>query len=250
MHQHAPGRPPPGALLDLTLPWTTFTGTADAPGTLGRIGPTSAPEGRRLASLALHCAATQWRIILTGPDHSAIAVTRIPRPAGTHNPPGTTGITGQITIVLPATALDTAPAANPQLTDGICARLLTAARRALDDARNQAEADRRAPGGCAHTTASPACQPPPPIREYVTARDQTCRHPHCGQPARRADPDHTIPHDHGGRTCPCNLSALCRHHHQLKQHPGGTLTQPRPGTFRWTTPAGRTYTTRPHEYDT
>ncbi|HMH92841.1 MAG TPA: HNH endonuclease signature motif containing protein, partial [Streptosporangiaceae bacterium] len=113
-----------------------------------------------------------------------------------------------------------------------------------------AEADRRAPDGCAHTTASAAYQPPPRIREYVTARDQTCRHPHCGQPAWRCDLDHTIAYDQGGRTCPCDLGALCRRHHQLKQRPGWTLTQPEPGTFCWTTPEGRTYTTHPHEYYT
>ena len=78
----------------------------------------------------------------------------------------------------------------------------------------------------------------------------TCRHPRCGQPAWRADLDHTTPFDHGGPTCPCNLGALCRHHHQLKQHPRWTLTQPQPGTFLWTTPAGRTYTTNSDQYAT
>jgi hypothetical protein len=270
---HASGRPPPAGLLDLTLPWTTFTGTTDAAGTLGRIGAITAPEARRLASLALRSAATQWRIILTDADGRAIALTRLPRfrpAAGTHDPPaaptgtGTTGTTGtgtgtgtteltgiigRVTIVLPADALDTAPPANPRLSRGIYARLLHAARRARDHAQQRADADRHTLGGCAHTMASPAYRPPPRIREHVTARDGTCRGPRCGQPAWRADLDHTIPYDHGGRTCPCDLGALCRRHHQLKQHPGWTLTQPEPGTFRWTTPAGRTYTTRPHRYD-
>jgi hypothetical protein len=259
---HASGRPPPAGLLDLTLPWTTFTGTTDGPGTLGRIGAITAPEARRLASLALRSAATQWRIILTDADGHAIAVTRLPRSrpaAGTHDPPadatapGTTeltGIIGRVTIVLPAAALDIAPPANPRLSRGIYARLLNAARRARDHARQRADADRHALGGCAHTMASPAYRPPPRIREHVTARDGTCRGPRCGQPAWRADLDHTIPYEHGGRTCPCDLGALCRRHHQLKQHPGWTLTQPEPGTFGWTTPAGRTYTTRAHRYDT
>ncbi|HMH89960.1 MAG TPA: DUF222 domain-containing protein [Streptosporangiaceae bacterium] len=248
------GRPPPGGLLDLTLPWVTFIGTADAPATLGRIGPVTAPEARRLASLALRCSSTQWRIIVTDADRHAIAVTRLPRtrPPGGPEPPGRTGIIGRITIVVPADALDTAPAPapDPRLTGGIYARLLTAARRARDRAQAQAAADRHAPGGCAHTTASPAYQPPPRIREYVAARDQTCRGPRCGQPAWRGDLDHTIAYDQGGRTCPCDLGAVCRRHHRLKQHPGWTLTQPQPGTFCWTTPAGRSYTTRPHQYYT
>jgi hypothetical protein len=34
-----------------------------------------------------------------------------------------------------------------------------------------------------------------------------------------------------------------------KQAPGWTLIQPQPGVMRWTTPAGRSYTTRPTVYD-
>jgi hypothetical protein len=242
------GRPPPGGLLDLTLPWVTFTGMTDAPGTLGRIGPLTAPEARRLASLALCSPGTQWRVILTDAERHAIAVARIPR-AG-RGPSGGAPIVGRVTIVMPADALDTAPASHPRLPDGIYARLLAAARRARDQARRQAEADRDAPGGCAHTTASPAYAPPPRLREFVAARDQTCRGPHCGQPAWSGDLDHTIPYDQGGLTCPCDLGAVCRRHHRLKQRPGWTLTQPRPGVFSWTTPAGRTYATHPAPHRT
>jgi hypothetical protein len=182
---------------------------------LGRIGPITAPEGRRLAGLALRDPATQWRIILTDPAGHAIAVARIRRtgshdpsgttppagtpPAGTSGPPGrvpatgmtATGMTGvisRVTIVMPAGALDTAPDPNDRLPDGIYTRLLTAARRARDHARNQAVADQDAPGSCAHTTASPAYQPPPRIREHVTARDRTCRHPGCGQHSAERGP--------------------------------------------------------------
>ena len=54
-------RPPPGGLLDVTLPWATFTGSADAPGNLGRIGPITAPQARQAVNLALRDARTQWR---------------------------------------------------------------------------------------------------------------------------------------------------------------------------------------------
>jgi hypothetical protein len=144
---------------------------------------------------------------------------------------------------MPAEVLDAA--AGPRIGDGICARILAAARRVRDQALERAAADRHAPGGCVHATASAAYQPPPRIREYVTARDQTCRNPRCGQPAWRADLDHTIPFDQGGPTCPCNLGPLCRRHHQLKQRPGWSLTQPRPGIFQWATPAGRAYIVTP-----
>jgi hypothetical protein len=49
-----------------------------------------------------------------------------------------------------------------------------------------------------------------------------------------------------GNLCCYDLhGGLCRAHHILKQYLGWTLTQPRPGTFIWTTPAGRTYTATP-----
>jgi Domain of unknown function (DUF222) len=91
----------------------------------------------------------------------------------------------------------------------------------------------------------PGYRPPPRLREFVTARDVTCRGLACRQPAWRADLDHTIPYDQGGRTCRCNFGGGCRKHHILKQHPRWKLEQTRPGVFTWTTPAGRTYTTGP-----
>ncbi|MGH3406187.1 MAG: hypothetical protein ACRDRJ_27350, partial [Streptosporangiaceae bacterium] len=75
-------------------------------------------------------------------------------------------------------------------------------------AQRQAAADAAAPGGCAHTTATAAYRPTTKIRDYVTARDQTCRNPCCRQPARHADLDHTTPFDQGGLTCECNLGGL------------------------------------------
>ncbi|MGH3399735.1 MAG: hypothetical protein ACRDPO_34135, partial [Streptosporangiaceae bacterium] len=76
----------------------------------------------------------------------------------------------------------------------------------------------------------------------------TCRNPRCRQPAHHADLDHTTPYDQGGLTCECNLGGYCRTHHKIKQLPGWTLTQPTPGHFQLTTPAGRTYTTTPDAY--
>ena len=81
------------------------------------------------------------------------------------------------------------------------------------------------------------------------ARDGTCRFPSCRQPAWRTDLDHTVPYEAGGRTCACNLGALCRTHHLTKQLPGWTLRQPQPGTFAWTTGLGRQYTITPDQYD-
>ena len=126
--------------------------------------------------------------------------------------------------------------------------MLRAARRAHARAHRQAAADAAAPGGCAHTNATAAYRPTTKIRDHVTARDQTCRNPRCRQPARHADLDHTRAWHQGGLTCECNLGGHCRRDHKIKQLPGWTLTQPTPGHFQLTTPAGRTYTTTPDPY--
>jgi hypothetical protein len=82
----------------------------------------------------------------------------------------------------------------------------------------------------------------------AAARTATCPAPGCGASAHYADIDHTIPWP-GGPTAEGNLGPTCRHHHRAKQAPGWKLEQPEPGVFRWTTPAGRGYQTRPTRYD-
>jgi hypothetical protein len=102
---------------------------------------------------------------------------------------------------------------------------------------------------CDHATEAPGYHVPDSMRDFLEARDITCRSPICRQPAWRSDQDHTIPHDAGGRTCPCNLGAECRTNHQLKQIPGWRLDQDiAPGIFTWTTPAGLTYTVTPDRH--
>jgi hypothetical protein len=50
------------------------------------------------------------------------------------------------------------------------------------------------------------------------------------------------------RTCMCCQGPKCRHDHRLKQQPGWTVDQRPDGTFRWTTPVGRSYDTEPTRY--
>jgi hypothetical protein len=47
-----------------------------------------------------------------------------------------------------------------------------------------------------------------------------------------------------------NDAPKCRHDHRLKQHPRWHVDQDPDGTFRWTTPSGRQYTTEPTRYPT
>jgi hypothetical protein len=48
--------------------------------------------------------------------------------------------------------------------------------------------------------------------------------------------------------CYENHASKCRHDHRLKQHPRWHVDQLPDGTFRWTTPSGRQYTTEPTRY--
>ncbi|HEX3489040.1 MAG TPA: DUF222 domain-containing protein [Streptosporangiaceae bacterium] len=238
-----PSRPPPGR-LELVISWRAFTGDPAGPATLSRIGPITAAQALPLALNAAADPHSRWQVIVTDSDGYAIAVETVRR----RYPPGRTrrpaGVTSLVAVTIPATTLD-------QLTDtghGIKATVLHAARRARARAQQQAAADASVPGGCTHTAASPSYRPTQKIRDYVTARDQTCRNPRCRQPARHADLDHTTAWHKGGPTCTCNLGPFCRVHHQIKQLPGWTLIQTRPGNFQLTTPAGRTYTTTPDPY--
>jgi hypothetical protein len=86
------------------------------------------------------------------------------------------------------------------------------------------------------------------LRHLVEVRDGQCTQPTCVRAARRCDFEHAVPYDKGGRTCGCNGGCRCRRDHKVKQSPGWAVTQPRPGYYQWTTPAGRTYTTEPTRY--
>jgi hypothetical protein len=103
-------------------------------------------------------------------------------------------------------------------------------------------------GTCDHRHQEPRYQPSRHLQHLITTRTPTCTAPGCQCPAARCDLDHTIPYDHGGRTCECDLAPLCRHHHRCKQAEGWHLDQPQPGVMTWTTPSGRHYTTPPGPY--
>jgi hypothetical protein len=263
-------RPAAGGLLDLTLPWATLAGESAEPGHLSRIGPITPAQASHLALLATLDATVRWRVIVTDEDGKALAVTWVRRdsaragPASRGDPPGSdvrgkgyapaggnspadsdasgscAGLICRVTVAIPRNALAQPLSSVPP----IAARVLGAAVKADE----QAEADDAAAVGCTHAGASRAYRPPPRLQAHVVARDVTCRFPTCRQPAWRCDIDHTIPFDRGGLTCRCNLGGLCRTHHQIKQHPRWRLDQPAPGSFVWTTPAGRRYLSEPDRH--
>jgi hypothetical protein len=271
-------RGPAGRLLHLTVPWRTLAGILAEPGQLSRLGPVTAHTARHLAGTAADDPETEWKVIVTDRNGQAIAVTRIRR-SRARSPAGApaAGFVSQVILTVPAFLARSSPIQRPLASSSavpgeagapaesaasygsgpssesplgkiLAAALSAAALAAARAEAETAEAASQGTSGCAHRKASLAYRPPPRLREYVAARDQTCRSPVCRQPASRADLDHTVPHDQGGRTCDCNLGGACRTHHRLKQRPGWQLAQPAPGIFLWTTPAGRTYTQTPDTY--
>jgi hypothetical protein len=255
-YNRASGRPPPG-LLDVLLPWSAFTCASSEPAILGRIGPVTPQQAWQLLDLATRHPGTQWRVILTDDSGHAQAVERLraswsAAPSETRAGPMTTAPTiGRVTVTVPEDAISSESNGRASL-DGLPGALLRAASRAAASARAVRLANEAAGGfahsGCAHSVGTAAYRPSPRLREFVAARDLTCTFPTCGQPAWRADLDHTVPWHRGGPTCRCNLGGRCRTHHKIKQLPGWNLEQTVAGTFRWTTPSGRAYTVGPYRY--
>jgi hypothetical protein len=97
--------------------------------------------------------------------------------------------------------------------------------------------------------ATPAAYPAPTaLAGFVAARDRHPVNPCAGlTSAAAADLDHTVPASAGGRTVRDNLASLVRRWHRLRTH-GGWLVERVDRGWRWTSPTGRTTTTRPHDY--
>lgn len=95
---------------------------------------------------------------------------------------------------------------------------------------------------------------PADLADHIRNRDGTCRFPGCTTPATDCDLDHIRAWQHGGTTDADNLISLCRGDHRLKHetrwHVEPVPDPTRPGTLRWTSPAGREYLTHPEHPDT
>ncbi|MFJ4173643.1 DUF222 domain-containing protein [Microbacterium sp. NPDC089696] len=88
-------------------------------------------------------------------------------------------------------------------------------------------------------------RPSAEMKRHLLARDQHCRFPTCGRPAREGDLDHTHDHALGGETTVDNLAALCRRHHSLKHHTPWHVENLGDGVLVWTSPTGGTYVDAP-----
>jgi hypothetical protein len=239
-----PGRAQPGAApagfagrVTLTVPLATLAGLADRPGELGSLGPVDPWLARDLARAAAASPKTTWCLTVTdnqghavahgcarpepksnakragpGPPPGGFSFT----PAGRDGPPGGYG-TWRLTIPEPGPGL-----------------IITIDSITTDP--------------CDHRHENSGHDAGVKLRHLSQIRHATCTSPVCRRPAAQCDLEHNTPHEAGGRTCLCNTGPKCRHDHRLKQHPKWKVDQLPDGTFRWTTPAGRTYETEPTRY--
>jgi len=81
--------------------------------------------------------------------------------------------------------------------------------------------------------------PPQALRDFLLARDKTCRFPGCRRSGIKGEIDNAIPWEEGGETSPKNLGLLCKRHHQLKTHGGWKLESFEDGSCEWTSPLGK-----------
>jgi hypothetical protein len=196
------------ALVNITVPLAAWQGDPGAAGEAAGFGLLDAQDAHALVTAAARHPNTRWCLTVLHPDGTAAA----------HGC---------------ATGRHPWPQGQP------AAQFLAALKPALKPVIR---------GPCDHAQAERGYRPSRKLRHLVNARNTRCTAPGCGQPAARCDLDHTQPWHQGGKTCPCNLAPLCRHHHRCKQAEGWWLEQPEPGVLVWRTPAGRSYTTTPTVY--
>jgi hypothetical protein len=225
--------------VTLTVPLGTAAGLADRPGELTGLGPVDPWLARDLAAAAARNPKTTWCVTVTD-EHGHAVGHGCARPepgsrrtrAGPGPPPGGGGFSftpasrdgppgGYGTWILRT------PGPGPDL------------RVTLDPLDTQ---------DCDHRFESRGHDPGVKLRHLTQVRHATCTSPICRRPAAQCDFEHNTAYEAGGRSCLCNTGPKCRHDHRLKQHPKWTVDQLPDGTFRWTTPAGRSYHTEPTRY--
>jgi hypothetical protein len=224
--------------VTLTAPLATLTRLAGRPGELSGLGPVDPWLTRDLAAAAAANPKTTWCLTVT--DNLGHAVghgcarpePRTHRQRAGPGPPGETGFSftpasrdgppggyGSWRLRTPGPGPDLIITLDPVTTDP-----------------------------CDHRHETSRHDPGARLRHLAQVRHATCTSPVCRRPAAQADHEHNTPYEAGGRTCLCNTGPKCRHDHRLKQHPKWKVDQLPDGTFRWTTPSGRTYTTEPTRY--
>jgi len=236
----APGAAPAGfaGRVTLTVPLATLAGLADRPGELGSLGPVDPWLARDLAAAAAANPKTTWCLTVTdGQGHAVAHGCARPEPKNQRNRAG------------PGPPAETGFSFTPASRDGPPAGYGTWRLRTPGPGPDLIiTIDPITTDPCDHQHETKGHDPGAKLRHLSQIRHTTCTSPICRRPASRADFEHNTPYEAGGRTCLCNTGPKCRHDHRLKQHPRWKVDQLPDGTFRWTTPAGRSYDTEPTRY--
>jgi hypothetical protein len=224
--------------VTLTVPLANLAGLADRPGELGGLGPVDPWLARDLATAAARNPKTTWCVTVTDEHGHAVGhgcarpEPRSRKQRAGPGPPRETGFT-----FTPASR-DGPPGGHGTWrlrTPGPGPDLIITLESLTTDP-------------CDHRHQARGHDPGVTLKHLIQVRHATCTSPVCRRPAAQCDVEHNTPYETGGRTCRCNTGPKCRHDHRLKQHPKWTVDQLPDGTFRWTTPSGRTYTTEPTRY--
>jgi hypothetical protein len=224
---------PPGFAghVTLTIPEATVTGRADRPGELAGIGPVDPGLARDLAAAAARNPRSTWCITVTD-QHGHAVGHGCARPIRRRKPGGPAP---------PAFTFTRTDLPGPSGGYGIW-RLTTGYQDLLIKIGSFPAGD------CDHRHEAKGHDPGVMLRHLAEVLHATCTGPGCRRPASRADFEHNIPYEVGGRTCLCNGNPKCRHDHRLKQHPRWNAEQLPNGYVRWTAPSGRQYVTEPTRY--
>jgi hypothetical protein len=254
----------------LTIPLTTLLELAQRPGEIPGIGPVDPWLARDLARASAANAKTTWCLTVTDQDGHAIGhgcarpepknhstptgKRHKQQPPGGTDPPGGTGSPGSTSpdppggssrdgprFTFTVEGQDRPPGGYGQWRFG------TGIPGQPDLLIN---IDPIATGTCDHRFEASGHDPGVKLRHLTQIRHATCTGPTCRRPALQCDFEHNTPYEAGGRTCICNGAPKCRHEHRLKQDPRWKVDQHPDGTFTWTAPSGRQYTTEPTSYPT
>ena len=224
--------------VTLTVPLATLTGLADRPGDLAGLGPVDPWLSRDLARAAARNPKSTWCLTVTDDKGHAVGhrcarpEPRSHRQRAGPGPPDAAGFTFT-------------PASRDSPPDGYGTWRL----RTLGSGSDLIiTLDPITTDPCDHRQETSRHDPGVKLRHLSQVRHATCTSPICRRPAAQCDHEHNVPYEAGGRSCLCNTGPKCRHDHRLKQHPKWKVDQLPDGTFRWTTPSGRTYTTEPTRY--
>jgi hypothetical protein len=257
------GKPP---LPEVAVPLATLQRRAERPGDNRLLGPFDPAMARDLAVAAARSPASQWEVTIVDDDGYAVGHgIACPGNRRRHTPqqpgpppfgalPARVNITVHETVLrqLAAQEAQPRPGAPPgdwrlapkTAKDGIGTWILT-----LPGGREMTVRFDVVPThDCDHRYRVNAYEPSDRLRRLVQVRDHECTFPSCSRPARESDWEHAVPYDKGGQTDACNAGARSRRCHRVKQMPGWTVTQTRPGWHAWTTPTGRTYIQQPWRY--